>query len=479
MTTTTDTPATDAATLLPLSIAEAAAALRDGSLTSVALTRTSLDRIAAYDTALGAYVTVIGEAALEAAAAADAMFAAGEDLGLLQGIPLAVKDIIATKDAPTTANSRVLDPDWGKGIDAPVVARLRAAGAVITGKTTTSEFACGLPDPTKGFPIPCNPWNLEHTAAGSSSGTGIAVAAGYVLGGLGTDTGGSVRAPATVSGCTGLKVTYGRVPKSGVVPLGYSLDSVGPLARSAADCALLMEVMSGYEPGDPSSADVPVPHFSAALDGDLTGLKVGIPTTYFFDNPALDPEVHDAVTSVSTVLAGLGAELVEVIVPFPQAANDANNLTFLAEGYAYHRANLRTRWSDFGYSTRDVLARGAMFLGSDYVQAQRVREAFRTEMQKVFSQVDVLLTPAAVGPAGRRAEMDMGHLFTGVGFTGQWNLVGLPAISAPCGFSSTGLPLAFQIVGGAFDEAAVLRVTDAYQRVTDWHRRVPPAPAVA
>jgi aspartyl-tRNA(Asn)/glutamyl-tRNA(Gln) amidotransferase subunit A len=467
---------------LPLTIRDAAAELRAGTLTSVALTTAVLDTIAQQDAVLGAYVTVTGDAALAAAAAADADFAAGVDRSPLQGIPLAVKDIIATRDAPTTANSRVLDPDWGAGVDAPVVARLRAAGAVTVGKTTTSEFACGLPDPTKGFPIPRNPWNLEHTASGSSAGTGIAVAAGLALGGLGTDTGGSVRAPASVSGITGLKVTFGRVPKNGVVPLGYSLDSVGPMARSAYDCALLLEVMAGYDAGDPTAADVPVPRYSGMLDGDVRGLRIGVPHEYFLDDPLMAEEVRAAVLAGVAHLESLGAEVVDVTIPHAGAANDANNLTFLAEGYAYHRANLQTRWLDYGKSTRDVLARGAMYTGADYVQAQRVRSVFRAEVAKVMAEVDVLVTPLSLGPVPKAAEMDMGFLFTMASFTGQWNLTGMPAASVPCGMSESGLPLALQVVGRPFAEGTVLKVADAYQRGTDWHLQVPtfasPAEAV-
>jgi len=466
---------------LPLTIRDAAAELRAGTVTAVALTTAVLDTITAQDPALGAYVTVTAEGALAAAAAADRDFAAGIDKHPLQGIPLAVKDIIATKDAPTTANSRVLDPQWGAGTDAPVVARLREAGGVVVGKTTTSEFACGLPDPTKGFPIPRNPWNLEHTASGSSAGTGIAVAAGLALGGLGTDTGGSVRAPASVSGITGLKVTFGRVPKNGVVPLGYSLDSVGPMARSAYDCALLLEVIAGYDAGDPTAADVPVPQYTSLLDGDVTGLRIGVPREYFLDNPLLADEVRDGVLDGIAALQAMGAEVVDVTIPYAGPANDANNLTFLAEGYAYHRADLISRWTDYGKSTRDVLGRGALYTGADYVQAQRVRSVFRAEVAKVMDQVDVLITPLSLGPVPRADEMDMGLLFTGASFTGQWNLTGMPAVSVPCGMSANGLPLAFQVVGKPFAETTVLKVADAYQRGTDWHLRVPTfaAPAEA
>jgi aspartyl-tRNA(Asn)/glutamyl-tRNA(Gln) amidotransferase subunit A len=459
---------------IPLTITDAAAALRAGEITSLDLTSTMLERIERMNGPLGAFVTVMNETALEAAAQADKAFGDGIDAGPLQGIPLAIKDIIATKDAPTTANSRVLPPDWGKGIDAPVTARLRAAGSVIVGKATTSEFAIGMPDDTKGFPIPHNPWNVLHTAAGSSSGTGIAVAAGLALGGLGTDTGGSVRAPAAVSGHTGLKVTFGRVPKSGVAPLGYTLDSVGPMARSAADCALLLQVMAGYDATDRFASKAEVPDYPAMLTGDVTGLRIGLPIPYFFDAPDLSAEVRDAVLAVARVLEDRGAVVSEVVVPYAAEAKEANHITLVSEAYAFHRNNLVTRWTDYGAFTRPTLGRGAFYTGADYVQAQRLRTAFREGVAAVMRGVDVLITPSAITPAQRSDEMDVSKRLSQSSFTGQWNLAGLPAAAVPCGFSESGLPLSFQIVGKPFAEGTVLKVADAYQRDTDHHLQVPP-----
>jgi aspartyl-tRNA(Asn)/glutamyl-tRNA(Gln) amidotransferase subunit A len=459
---------------VPLTISEAAAALRAGSITSLDLTSTMLERIDRMNGPLGAFVTVMNESALEAAAQADKAFGDGVDAGPLQGIPLAVKDIIATKDAPTTANSRVLDPGWGKGIDAPVTARLRAAGSVLVGKSTTSEFAIGMPDDTKGFPIPHNPWNVLHTASGSSSGTGIAVAAGMVLGGLGTDTGGSVRGPAAVNGHTGLKVTFGRVPKSGVVPLGYSLDSIGPMARSAADCALLLQVMAGYDATDRFASKAEVPDYPAMLTGDVTGLRIGLPIPYFFDTPDLSAEVRDAVLAVARVLEDRGAVVSEVVVPYAAEAKDANSVTMLSEAYAFHRDNLVSRWTDYGAFTRPTLGRGAFYTGADYVQAQRLRTVFREAVAAVMGKVDVLIVPSMTTPAQRSDEMGVSTWLTQAGFTGQWNLAGLPSVAVPCGFSESGLPLSFQVVGKPFAEGTVLKVADAYQRVTDHHLQVPP-----
>lgn len=459
-----------------LTISDAAAALRAGTVTAVELTSAALRRVTEQDGALGAFVTVLTGPALTAAAAADADFAAGVDRGPLQGIPLAVKDIISTEDAPTTANSRVLDPAWGGGVDAPVVARLRRAGAVVIGKSTTSEFACGLPDPTKGFPLPRNPWDLAYTASGSSSGTGIAVTTGMVLGGLGTDTGGSVRGPASVTGHTGLKVTFGRVPKNGVVPLAYSLDSVGPMARSALDCALLLETIAGHDPGDPHAAWRPVPAYSETLDGDVRGLRVGVARGYFLDHPGVDPEIRDAVLTAAGELQAAGAVLVDVEIPWAAEAQDANNVTWLGEAFAYHREDLVHRWADYGASTRDVLARAVFHSAADYTEAQRVRAVFRAEVARVFRGVDVLVTPTFAEPVTRIAATDMDRVFTGRNLVAQWNLTGQPAVSIPCGVDGSGLPIGLQVIGAPFDEATVLTVADAYQRRTGWHLRVPPPP---
>jgi len=458
---------------IPLTIKDAGAALRDGRLTAVDLTTAMLDRIDVGNETVGAFVSVRHDTALAAAAAADEAFAAGIDQGPLQGIPLAVKDIIATADAPTTANSRILDPDWGAGVDAPVVVRLREAGAVLLGKSTTSEFACGAPDPSKGFLIPRNPWDTERTPAGSSSGTGVAIAAGMALGGLGTDTGGSVRGPASMNGHTGLKVTFGRVPKSGVVPLGYSLDSVGPMARTAYDCAALLERMAGHDASDPCAATAPVPAYTTLMTGSAEGVRIALPMPYFFEDEALDAETRDAVLKAVGLLEGHGAVVSHTVVPHAKEAKDATTLTMASEAYAYHRNDLVERWATYGCYTTPMLVRGVLHTAADFAQAQRFRSYFRRQVAKVMADVDVLVTPTSVGPAERIDEMDMERRLLGAGFTSQWNLAGLPAVAVPCGFSQNGLPLSMQIIGKPFAEGTVLALADAYQRITDWHLRMP------
>ncbi|MFV0534307.1 MAG: amidase [Cumulibacter sp.] len=457
-----------------LTIKDAADQLRSGKLTAMDLTAEVVSKAKAYNEALGAYVEITEELALEQAAAADADFKAGIDNGPLQGIPLAVKDIIAMVGAPTTANSEVLDPAWGPGQgDAPVVARLRKAGAVFVGKSTTSEFAIGNPDETKRFLIPRNPWDMTRTPAGSSSGSGIAVAAGLALGALGTDTGGSVRGPATVNGHSGLKVTYGRVPKSGVVPLGYSLDSIGPMARSAYDCAILLGTMAGWEPRDPNVSKAPVDDYVGALTGDVSDIKIGLPIEYFFDHPSLDPEMRDSVLAAVQQLVGLGAVSEDFVLPYAELANDANSMILMAEAQSYHRKNLQTKWSDYGKWTRANLVRGAIWSATDLSQANRFRRDWSKIVAQAFEQYDVLVTPSAGTPAQRPEEITPSQRLSSLAFTGQWNLTGLPALCIPTGFSSSGLPLSMQIVGKPFAEATVLKVADALQRVTDYHLAAP------
>src|SRR3954447_21492227 len=280
---------------IPLTIQDAGIALRKGDLSSVELTEALLAKTKELNPTLGAFITIMEDTARAEAAAADANFAKGLDLGPMQGIPYAIKDIIATKDAPTTGNSHVLDRAWGAGRDATVVAKLRAAGGVTMGKLVLNEFAIGMPYEGNGFPLPQNAWDLPRSAAGSSSGTGIAVSTGMVLGGLGTDTGGSTRGPSSYNGHTGIKQTFGRVSKFGCVPLGYSLDNINPMARSAYDCAAMLGIMAGYDPKDTSTVDLPVPDYTAALDGNVRGLRIGVPMPYFFDAPDLEDVVREAV----------------------------------------------------------------------------------------------------------------------------------------------------------------------------------------
>ena len=466
---------------LPRTIVEAASLLRSGTMSAVELTEQCLARAHAAQASLEGFQYIADASALAAAKQADADLAAGIDKGPLQGIPLGIKDIIATEDAPTTANSHVLDPSWGKRPDATVMKRLRAAGVIMLGKTGLWEFATGWPDPGTGFAIARNPWDPERTPGGSSSGTGTAIAADLVPAGLGTDTGGSVRGPAAYCGISGIKQTFGLVSKEGCVPLGYSLDNIGPMAHTVEDCAIMLQVMAGCDPKDPCTVNRPVADMVSGLDGSVAGLRIGVPYDYFFTVPELNAELKVAILAAIETLRAAGAAVVDVSIPHAADARWAQRPISGSESYAYHADDLKTKAHLYGKYTRQVLQSNALYSGADYVQGNRVRSIIKAECNAVFRSafgaddegVDILITPTQLGPAPRFDEYNPDTMLTGPTFMSIWNLVGLPALSIPCGFTTTGLPLGMQIVGRAFDEATVFRAGDAYQQITDWHLRKP------
>ncbi|MFG1797545.1 amidase [Nocardia sp. NPDC049149] len=459
------------------SIADAARALRAGETTSAALIESAIALADRHDADLGVYLTRFDEAARRQARQADDERARGLDRGILHGIPIAVKDNIAAADGPTTAQSLVHDRAWGMGLDAPVVARMKAAGAIITGKTTTMEFGCGVPDSGKPFPLPRNPWEPTRWAGGSSSGTASGIAAGLFPAGLGSDTAGSIRMPAAFCGITGLLPTFGRVPKSGCVPLGYSLDRVGPLARTAADCAAVLEVIAGAHPSDPDSVD------GAFTSGppmpDLVGLRVGVARQEDLPLPA-DPELSGVFDRAIGVLVACGADVDEIALPYRRETTTATFVTAVAEGLAYHRTDLRQRWDDYFVAARGLLAKGALISGADYVQAQRVRRVAQTAMSELFDRIDVIVCPTAAITAPRFDQLvdaaghqDDAGVF-GMLDTAYWNALGTPVLALPMGFGADGLPLSLQIAGPAFGDATILRVGEVFQQHTDWHTQVPP-----
>jgi aspartyl-tRNA(Asn)/glutamyl-tRNA(Gln) amidotransferase subunit A len=451
----------------PSTILEAAAALRAGELTSVALVEKVLKRAQDIDGELGCFLARFDDAALVAAAGADADFEAGTDRGPLQGIPLGIKDLLAAREGATTAHSLVPSPTAPPGVDAEAVARLRAGGGVIVGKTTLSEYAFGVPDADAGLPLPRNPWHPDHWPGGSSSGTASGIAAGLFLGGLGTDTGGSIRIPASCCGITGLKPTYGRCPKSRCIPLSYSLDTVGPMARTAEDCATLLQAISGWAASDPTSAREPVPDFAASLEDDLAGLRVGVERRHHGRAVGADEAVVDQVEQAVHQLERAGAEIEEVSVEHYDLARAATNVILHSDAFAYHRASLQDQWRRYGSFTRLLLAHGAFVSGADYVQAQRVRSLVCAEVRDLLGRVDVLVMPTIGVPVPR---LDANFLaLVPMFFTEVWNLTGSPTLSVPVG-AVGGLPVGMQIVGRPFDEASVLHVGAAYQRRTDWHQ---------
>ena len=432
-------------------------------ITSLELTRELLARAHAAQDPVSAFLAFTDETALEAAAQADRELAAGHDRGPLQGIPLAVKDLLATRDAPTTAGSRVLDPAWGQRDDATVVRKLRTAGAVLLGKLSLHEFAIGWPDPATGIPFARNPWDIARSPGGSSSGTGAAVAAGLILGGLGSDTGGSIRGPAAYCGISGLKPTFGLVSKEGCVPLGYSLDHVGPMARTMRDCALMLHTMAGFDARDACSASVDVPNFPAALDGSFAGVRIGVPREYFFSAPELNVEVANAVEDAIGEMERAGASVHDVALTHASIARNAQRVIMMGEAYAYHEPDLQSRPELYGRWTRLQMVSGALYSAADYVQAQRVRSLIKQEVVEAMRDLDVLVMPTAIGTAPTFEGYDPDALLKAPSFMAIWNLTGQPAASICCGFSEAGLPIGMQIVGKRWDEMSVLKAAAVFE----------------
>ena len=459
----------------PWTIRKAGDALRSGEATSVDLIREAHVAADRLDPQMGTWLDRYTDQSLTSAEAADAALAAGRDLGPLHGIPLGIKDILSTDEGPTTAQSLTMDHTWGDQGDGPVVARLRAAGAVIMGKTTTMEYAIGRPDFSKPFPVPRNPWNLERWTGGSSSGTGNGVASGQILGGLGTDTGGSVRLPAAYNGVTGLKPTFGLVPKSGCVPLGMSYDHIGPLARSAWDCAAMLTVMAGADPSDRTTVERPDIDYVQRLDRGLAGLTIGV---------IANDQVVDGTGDTTMVvfeeaveaMAQAGANIKRVVVPLYEELATGAFLALQAEAFAWHRDRLASQWGDYGRPTRLTIVQGALINAGDIVQIERVRQVARRQVAAMVASegLDVLVSPttgygAAPFTGGGTEALSIRALHTPA-----WNSMGWPALSVPMGFDPDGLPLGLQIIGRAFADGMVLAVGHAYQQLTDWHLQKPP-----
>jgi aspartyl-tRNA(Asn)/glutamyl-tRNA(Gln) amidotransferase subunit A len=444
---------------------------RKREVSPVELTQTLLQRIARLEPKLHAFVTLTADRALADAKAAEAALLQGDPRPLL-GIPVAYKDLYATRAIRTTAGSAVL-ADWVPVEDATCVTRLQAAGCVMLGKLITHEFAFGIQFPGHRFLPARNPWNLEHIPGGSSSGSGAALAAGLVAGSLGSDTGGSIRGPAAFSGIVGLKPTYGRCSRAGVVTLSWTLDHTGPMARTVEDCAYLLGALAGHDSADPASSRAPVGDYLSGLGQGIRGLRVGVPRAYFLEG--IQPEVVAAFEQALGTLRELGASVADVEIPSIWTA-PAYMAIMLSEAFAYHERDLRERPHLYGEGLRDKLLAGGVFSGSEYVQAQRLRARLQAEMLEALRRVDVLATPTMPSPALPFSvvhDPDLPYPFPKSN-TAPFNMAGLPALALPCGFSSTGLPLSLQLAGRPFDEATVLRVGHSYEQATEWHRRRPP-----
>jgi aspartyl-tRNA(Asn)/glutamyl-tRNA(Gln) amidotransferase subunit A len=455
---------------------EIAVAYAARRLSPVELVRALLERISKLNPLLGAFIRVDAEAALEAARECEAEIAAGRSRGPLHGVPVAVKDIIDIAGQATTCHSRIM-LDHVAAHDATVIARLRAAGAIILGKLALHEFAIGGPSFDLPFPPARNPWNPQHHPGGSSSGSGAALAAGLVPLALGTDTGGSVRNPAGACGIVGLKPTYGTVSRQGVFPLAFTLDHVGPMARSAGDTALLLDAIAGHDPLDPSSIDGAARQYSADLARGVRGLRIGYVRHFHERDIEADPEVIRAIGEVARVLENEGAQLREVELPPLQDFFGAQRVIMAAESWAVHARWLRTRPGDYAASSRRRLMAGAFLSAGDYIEAQQRRHELITSVTQASREVDVLLVANAMDPPCRIDDTDaIARTYTRQA-RNVFSLTGQPAIALMCGLSSQGLPLSVQFAARAHDEATLLRVAAAYERATQWPRRHPSVPA--
>jgi aspartyl-tRNA(Asn)/glutamyl-tRNA(Gln) amidotransferase subunit A len=458
--------------LCHLTIAEAAKLIAARKLSPVELTRAYLARIERLDPLYNAFILVTAEKAMADARKAESAIMAGGYKGPLHGIPIGLKDIYNTAGIATTGHS-ALFRNHVPTEDAVTTRLLAEAGTILLGKLSTWEFAIGGTSFDLPWPPARNPWNRDHDPGGSSSGTGTAVGLGLVMGGMGTDTGGSIRFPAAWCGIAGLKPTYGRVSRRGILPLSFSLDHGGPMCWTSEDCALMMQALSAFDPEDPASADVPVPDFAGSLSPSLKGLKIGVPRHFWEKDSECAEETSAALEAALDVYRSLGAEVVDVMLaPFTDY-NDAAALISRSEAYAIHEQYLTKTPELYGEIARQRIILGSFVRAPDYVNAMRQRGALIRHLAEVMTTVDVLVTPTTPGPAPKLGDIGnvMGRnrsLFTRV-----FNLTGSPALSTPSGFSKDGLPLSMQIVGRPFQDELVLRVGHAYEVATAWRAKRP------
>ena len=453
-------------------IAEAARQIAAKRLSPVELTRACLDRVHKLDNQLHAFIRLTEERALAEARAAERAIMADGPSGPLHGIPIGLKDIVDTKGIPTTCQSKIL-ADNVPGADAACAEKLAAAGTVLIGKTTTHEFADGGPSFDLPWPPARNPWNTDHFTAGSSSGTGAGVAAGLILGGIGTDTGGSIRGPAGLWGIAGIKPTVGLVSRAGVAPAAFTLDHIGPMAWTAEDCALMLQALAGHDPRDPASASRPVPDYSALIGGGIKGLKIGVIHHFHEVDYQVSAGTRRGIDDAIATFRDLGAEVREVKLSPLQDWMACGSLISMVERAAAYEEWARTRLGDFGERVRSRLMLGALVSGVDYVQALRRRRELRAELQAAMAGLDVVLTAAQPSEAPKIDTLPKWDVFETPSFTMPFNVAGYPAISVCSGFGADGLPLAIQLIGKPFQEPTVLRIADAFEKAADFRSKRP------
>jgi aspartyl-tRNA(Asn)/glutamyl-tRNA(Gln) amidotransferase subunit A len=454
-----------------LTIAEAGARIAKKDLSPVELVDAYIDRIETLNVQLDAFITPTLDLARDQAKTAEAEIAAGNHKGPLHGIPFGLKDIYETKGILTSGHSKVMQ-DHIPDQDATTTAKLYEAGMVLLGKLSTHEFAHGGPSFDLPWPPARNPWNTDHVTGGSSSGSGAAVAAGFLPGAMGSDTGGSIRNPACLSGTSGFKPTYGLVSRAGVIANSFTFDHCGPLTWTVEDGALMMQALAGHDTRDPASANVEVPDFAAALGGDLKGKRIGVVRHFYEEEQPADDETRNALEAAYDVLRGLGAELEDVRLRTIREYMDVKVTIAESELYNVHEGNLRTRPGDFGSDFLGRSTPACLISGPDYVAAQRERRVMLDQMKPIWERYDLLVT-AGTSSAPRFDAHRTVAFWEKAAITTAFNVIGGPALALCIGYNGGGLPLSMQIVGRPFDDAAVLQAGDAYERSTTWRSRRP------
>jgi len=479
-----------------ITIKETAALIKDKKISPVELTKAFLERIETVDKDLNTYITVLSDQALKTAESAENEIMKGNYLGPLHGVPIGLKDIFVMKDVAATCGSKMLE-NFISPYDATVTTRIKKSGAVILGKNNMDEFAMGSSNETSFFGPVRNPWNTGKVPGGSSGGSASATAAGLCTASLGTDTGGSIRQPAALCGVTGLKPTYGRVSRYGMIAFASSLDQAGPLTRSVEDAAIILNTISGRDKLDSTSVDVPVPDFTKNLNGDIKGMKIGIPKEYFVDG--MDNDVERSVLKAIQDIKSLGAEIIEISLPHTKYAistyyiiapceASSNLARYDGVRYGYRTPDadslrdlfFRSRSEGFGEEVKRRIMLGTYALSSGYYDAyylksQKVRTLIREDFKKAWETVDVIVAPTTPETAFNINEKtdDPIKMYLSDVLTIPCNIAGIPGLSTPCGFSSDNLPIGLQILGKSFDEDSILRVAHAYEKVNNWNLKTP------
>lgn len=459
-----------------LTISELSNLIKKKEVSPVEVMNCFLERINRLDSKINAYITLLESESIKNSQKAEKTILSGNYFSPLHGIPIAVKDLLMTRGIRTTAGSKILS-DFIPKEDSTAIKRLKQAGAIIIGKTNLDEFAYSLTTENPYYGTTKNPWDIERISGGSSGGSAAAVAASLCAGSIGTDTGCSIRQPASLCGIVGLKPTYGRVSRFGVIPVAWSLDHVGPIVKCVEDSAIILNAIAGRDIKDHSSSHIPVPDYTKTLKKEIKELKLGIPKEYFLEN--IDHEVHEHIIIAIRVLQDLGASTTEVSFPYISYAPALTWIIVRAEAYSYHESLYGRRAEEYGPYVRENLDVGPFISANHYLKAQRIRNLLQEELLEVLKKVDVIVTPTTPTPAPKIGQqiLQIGQEEVKIGVLNRlnnpFNLSGIPAISIPCGFTSSGLPIGLQIAGRPFDEETVLRVAWNYEANSSWHKMRP------